>query len=178
MILKLTLDLPEDGAYIGLTRQVSRSILTYLQVRSDIVDDIEFIVGELASNVIRHAGQDRFQLDLEYHDDKVVLVVRDRGDGFSFDALPPPGTERVDWDRRIEAAPNQTRIGGFGLLLVRAMADHLDFQRTEPKGTTVRAEKHLAYQSSDARVHAHSLEQNDASAQVYLDGSANEARDV
>ena len=32
MILKLSLDLPDDGAYVPLTRQFGRGLLVYLKV--------------------------------------------------------------------------------------------------------------------------------------------------
>ena len=156
MIFKLSLDLPEDETYLAMTRRVSRSVLESLQVTQTTLYDIEFIVGELAANVVRHAGAGRFQVEMEYYADHIVLVVTDCGKGFSFAEVPPPGTERAD-------KRGETRIGGFGLQMVRAMADHLTFTRMDVQGMAVRAEKRLFYQSAGAAERALRMEQGQAS---------------
>lgn len=153
MILKLSLELPEDRAYVGMTRTLSRCALEYLKVATEVTDDIEFIVGELATNVVYHAHGERYRVDLEYHGDRVVVLVTDCGKGFSFQEVPPPGTERLD----PVTGGAADRIGGFGLVLVKAMSDHLAFFRADSQGTTVRAEKKLRFQSEGAAQHAADL---------------------
>ncbi len=61
--------------------------------------------------------------------------------------MPPPGTPRRGKD-------GQERIGGFGLPIVEKLADRLEFQRVDPQGMMVQAEKRLDYQSADAREEA------------------------
>ena len=65
-----------------------------------------------------------------------MVTVVDQGVGFDIDAVALPGSLRHEADG-IE------RYGGYGLLLVKALADHVEFSRSEPQGTTVRAEKWL-----------------------------------
>ena len=55
MILRLSLDLPEDATYIRTTRLLSRCLLVDMKVNQTIIDDVETIVAELCSNVVRHA---------------------------------------------------------------------------------------------------------------------------
>ena len=146
MILKLSMDLPEDQDYMRLTRLLGRTLLEHLQVDEQDVVDLELMLGELCSNVIRHAHtcNGRFHVLLEYYADRVVVIVEDKGPGFSFKAVPEVGTLRPD---------NQAggdRIGGFGLQLIESLADRIEFRRTDPHGTTVRAEKRLHYQNPDA----------------------------
>ena len=146
MILRFSLDLPEDGAYVKITRLLGRTLLEYLQVTPSVVDDLEFVVGELCTNVIRHARSEsgRFQVGIEYHGDRVVVTVEDKGlDYFAFGDPLPVGTSRPDFGQG-------ERFGGFGLMLVEKMADKLEFHRTDPQGTTVRAEKELTFQSQAA----------------------------
>ncbi len=146
MILKLSMDLPEDQNYMRLTRLLGRTLLEHLQADEQDMVDLELMLGELCSNVIRHAHtcDGRFLVALEYYADRVVVTVEDQGPGFSFKAVPEVGSLRAD-----NQAGGQ-RIGGFGLQLIEALADQIDFHRTDPHGTTVRAEKRLHYRNAAA----------------------------
>ncbi len=148
MILKVSLDLPNDGTYLRIARRVGHTLLEDMGVVDHDIADIEFIVGELCTNVVRHAQavQDRrFIVMLEYHADKVVIIVEDKGVGFPFKDVREAGSARLDRD-------GSERLGGFGLDLVRKMADQIEFRRSDPHGTTVFAEKALHYNSlSDAQ---------------------------
>lgn len=159
MILKLTLDLPEHQAYIKITRLLGRTLLEYLRVVEKDIDDIEAVVGELCTNVIRHAqsGEGRFVVVLEYHDDRVVVRVEDTGRGFSFKDIAPIGALRTD----TLSEETRERVGGFGLHLVQLLADRLEFRRTDPQGTSVRAEKQLHYNSPAARAEASLLSETE-----------------
>jgi len=156
MILNVSLDLPGDGAFLRIARRIGRGLLEDLNVTEQDVSDIEFVVGELCSNVIRHAqvSNGRFKVILEYHADKVVILVKDTGIGFSFKDVQPVGTERPDRD-------GQTRLGGFGLDMVRLMSDHLEFYRSDTHGTTVEAVKALHYKSAANAAEAEHLDQTD-----------------
>ena len=152
MILRLTLDLPEDTAYVSMTRHLSRSTLEFLQVTERTTDDVQFIIGELCDNVILHAEsqEGRFQVVLEYFADRVVVTVEDKGGGFSFADVPPPGTMRRDKN-------GQERVGGFGLPIVQKLSDRIDFRRADPQGMMVQAEKQLDYQSAAAEEEAEEM---------------------
>ena len=143
MILKVSLDLPGDGTYLRIARRVGHTLLEDMGVVDQDIADIEFIVGELCTNVVRHAQaleNGRFLVMLEYHADKVVIVVEDKGIGLPFKDVREAGSPRLDRD-------GSERLGGFGLNLVRQMADHIEFRRSDPHGTTVFAEKALHYKS-------------------------------
>ncbi len=146
MILKLSLDLPEDGSYVQITRLLGRTLLEHLKVVEADIDDLELLVGELCTNVIRHArsSEGRYRVILEYHADRAELTVEDRGTGLTFQEVPEAGTERPD------SLQGGQRIGGFGMGLVQALADRLEFRHTDPHGTTVRADVQLHYESAAA----------------------------
>lgn len=117
------------------------------------VDDVEFVLGELCSNVVRHArsSDGRFLVELEYGAEAVVVNVIDKGVGFSFKDVRPVGSAREDFD-------GGSRIGGFGLELCRRLADHLEFRRSDNNGTAVHAVKQLRYQSSSCADEAKALD--------------------
>lgn len=142
MILNVSLNLPEDGAYLRIARRLGRTLLEDLGAVKTDIDDVEFVVGELCTNVIRHAqsSEGRFLITLEYYAHKVTITVEDRGVGFSFKDVAEVGTTRPDLD-------GSPRLGGFGLDLVRQLAEHLEFHRTDSSGMAVRAEMSLHYKT-------------------------------
>jgi len=148
MILRLSLDLPEDTSYIRTTRLLSRCLLQDIKVNRATIDDVELIVTELCSNVIRHAQskETHFLVTLEYYKPQVVITVTDTGEGFSQEDMPPVGSERTDFD-------GGERFGGFGMVLLEGLSDKVDFTATDPHGTTVRVEKALHYETEgDAEI--------------------------
>jgi len=157
MILKVSLDLPGDGTYLRIARRIGHTLLEDLGVVDRDIADIEFIVGELCTNVVRHAqatGDSRFLVVLEYHADRVAIIVEDKGVGFSIQNVRAVGATRLDQD-------GSERVGGFGLQLVRQMADYITFESSDSHGTKVFAEKTLHYKTrADAR-DAEELDQKD-----------------
>jgi anti-sigma regulatory factor (Ser/Thr protein kinase) len=142
MILKLVHDLPDDVHFVPLSRRVGRGLLEFLQVVPQDIGDVETIVTELVANVVTHArsANGRFQVVLEFYAERVLITVIDAGPGFSFRDVPEVGTSRP-------AITGGERLGGFGLPMIDALSDKLEFRRTDPQGTTVRAEKNLGYVS-------------------------------
>ena len=157
MILKLSLDLPEDQEYIHTTRLLSRTLLDDLRVVAQDKDDIETIVTELCTNVVRHAKstEGRYHLVIEYYREKAVITVEDQGVGLAPETTVAPGTERP------EGLAGGVRIGGFGIPLVKALSDHIRFDLASPQGTKVRAEKALHYETAQAKARAMSMDETD-----------------
>jgi serine/threonine-protein kinase RsbW len=145
MILRLSLDLPEDATYIRTTRLLSRCLLEDIRVSGPIIDDVEAIVSELCSNVVRHAQSKatHFLVTLEYYKPQIVITVKDEGQGFTPEDVLPVGASRPDFE-------GEQRYGGYGLSLLEGLSDKIDFTATEPQGTTVRVEKNLHYETQEA----------------------------
>ena len=156
MILRLTLDLPEERAYVKIIRLLGRTLLEHLRAVEQDIDEVEVVVGELCTNVIRHAHSTDgvFRVTLEYDADRVTITVEDKGPGFRFREVAPAGTERADFDGLPE------RIGGYGLQLVEKLSDHVEFVPTDPHGTTVRAERRLRFRTPEDASHAAHLARN------------------
>ena len=144
VILRVKLDLPEDLAYLRMTREVSRTILDSLQAVSVDIDDADTLISELYANVMRHGRSDggRFVVTLEFGAGSMAVSVVDCGPGFSPDSLPPPGA-RPDMD-------GGERIGGYGLAIVKAISDDIEFSHVDHPGSTVRAVKKFRYRSESA----------------------------
>lgn len=138
MNIGFTLDVPEDDSAIVVVRQTARAFLEYRKAAAQDVDDVETLLGELCSNVTRHARSQvgHFLVRLEHHGDHIMLVVTDWGNGMERTGVPAVGTLRVDAD-------GTDRFGGFGLLLVDSLTDRVEFSQSDPTGMTVRAQKNL-----------------------------------
>jgi hypothetical protein len=93
-----------------------------------------------------------------------VITVEDTGPGFSFKSVPAVGSVRSD-------THGGERIGGFGLQLVEALADRVEFHRTDPHGTTVKAEKTLHYKNDAAARHAVRLDASQGGGDLTLNAS-------
>jgi serine/threonine-protein kinase RsbW len=160
MILKFSLDLPEDDEYLRTIRLLSKALLEDLRVIEEDKIGVETIVSELCTNVIRHAQstEGKYHLALEYHQERVVITVEDKGAGFAPEEAPPPGTYRPD-----ELAGGM-RVGGYGMLLVQALSDRIQFELTEPRGTKVQAEKVLRYETRQAKDRATKMDKSECAA--------------
>jgi serine/threonine-protein kinase RsbW len=136
MITKLTLELPEDVAHVRKARRVAACLLEGESIAPEDAEHVELVIGEICTNVVRHACSEegRYRVTLELYADRLGVTVEDRGRGFDPSTTTPPGTERHD-------AVLGQRFGGLGLPLVRALTNRLIFRPTDPKGTTVYAEK-------------------------------------
>ncbi len=146
MQLHLSLHLSDDVSHIPMLRRVSREALCSCRVATRDVDDLELLVGELATNAVRHARSPSFRVDLELYDGLVVVTVTDAGRGFQRGEVPQPGTERLDdglgW--RDAGEPDGMRFGGFGLPLVETLAEEVEYLSAYPHGTVVRAKLRVA----------------------------------
>ena len=135
MCMKIALDVPEDTAYIGKVRQMGRTMLEH-HATAQVLDDIELVIGELCSNVTRHARSERgcYRVEMEHRADRFIMLVADEGQGFVAHQFSPMGTLTV-------AEDGTERYGGFGLHLVDSLTDSLEIGDNQPHGTTVRVEK-------------------------------------
>ena len=137
----LNFDLPETLPSVVYLRKKARAMIESLDVARHDADDLELILGELATNVVRHANGGDYHVRIELHANHAVICVVDKGVGFSPDALSEPGSTRPD---TLQDAFE--RIGGFGLPVVRSMADTVEIAANPANpagGVSVRAAKTL-----------------------------------
>ncbi|MBC8136701.1 MAG: ATP-binding protein [Fibrella sp.] len=132
----LSLSLPEDLSHVALVRHLSRDVLGAFKVSPQDVDDIESLVGELATNAVCHAHGTAFDVEITLSDHVATVKVSDSGIGFARDHVAEPGTVRAH-------EGNGERIGGWGIPMVEMLADRVEYQPNHPHGTIVRVEKHL-----------------------------------
>lgn len=134
------MEMPGDVSSVQTLRRATRRFLVSGEVSEDDAGDIELIIGELATNALRHGplGGD-FSTHVELSPDTASVSVTDSGAGFSPEAAAQPGTVRPE----VLDDAAEHRVGGFGLMLVRAVADSVTIDNHPNDGTTVSATKML-----------------------------------
>lgn len=130
----IELEIPARPEYVALARLVVSSLASSRRdLADDRVDDLKVAVSEACTNAIeahREAATDaNILLRCEEHDDRLVVVVQDRGPGFDPDTLPehPPVTDpdRLNFER------------GLGIPLIRTLVDDVEIESSDA-GTSVR----------------------------------------
>ncbi|MDR8410167.1 ATP-binding protein [Nonomuraea sp. 3-1Str] len=127
----IALRLPRDAASVPLIRQILEASLKTLGVEPQIRDDIELMLSEACSNVIRHAGpSDDYTVSAGVRDDLCTIKVIDTGGGF---------------DPRKVSQASDSAESGRGLQIMRALADDVRFTNRREKGAVVCLEKRLRF---------------------------------
>ena len=128
------LEIPARAEFVALARLVVSSVaLARRELADDRIDDLKLAVSEACTNAIEsHAAIDtaeRVTVRCEESDDRLEVLVEDRGSGFDPSTLPehPPVTdpERLNFER------------GLGIPLIRSLVDEVNFE-TSDAGTAVR----------------------------------------
>jgi len=95
----------------------------------DRVEDLKTIVAEASTNAMAHGNKGRLDakvvVSMSFKNDTISLSVADEGDGIKAEP-PTPDIERI-----IE---NNESICGFGLFLIRQLADKVDFTQRPDNG--------------------------------------------
>lgn len=135
----IALRLPRDAASVPLIRQMLDGTLRSLGVDPQVRDDIELILTEACSNVVKHAQpSDEYTVSAGVYDDLCVIKVVDTGGGFDPTAVLEPslGSEH-----------------GRGLQIMRALADDIHFINKHENGAMVCLEKKLRFSPGAAGPH-------------------------
>lgn len=132
MDIRLSLRLPRDAASVPVIRQLMDASLAVLGVDSSIRTDIQLMLTEACTNVIKHAeASDDYTVEAGIVGEHCVIKVVDTGGGFE----PENPAYR----------PESAAENGRGLLIMRALADDVRFTSRPDKGAIVRLEKSLHF---------------------------------
>jgi serine/threonine-protein kinase RsbW len=134
--LELTLSLPRDELTVPVSRHVCRTALAELGAADDVVSDIEIVLAEACTNVLRHAGPgDEYQVTVDIKAETCVIRVVDSGRGFDSGS---PSQEPSD----------DVPEGGRGIGLMTALVDRVQFASRDETGTVVYLEKKIQFPAS------------------------------
>lgn len=108
-------------------RQLNGTVARFLQEQRAspaTIHDVQLVLEEVTTNVIRHSTPTHpilnLEVEIEMEPGAVRLQVEDDGAAFDPTVVPDKGTDesRQDW-----------RPGGYGLRIVRSTAVRLDYRR-------------------------------------------------
>lgn len=137
MGIVMELELPNDNATVPLVRHLLRYTLTEIGTAEECIADVELALTEACANVIEHAeGEEVYQVTISVKRGECEIQVVDTGNGFDqliADEYPASDVEH-----------------GRGLLIMKALMDHLEFESHPEQGTVVCLRKALAFGGEQA----------------------------
>jgi len=91
-----------------------------LRISEDDFFSIRLSLEEALINAIRHGNKNNpdlsVEVDVEYAKDKLIMQVKNQGEGFDFQHLADP-----------TQAENLDKLSGRGIFLIRNMMDNVEF---------------------------------------------------
>jgi serine/threonine-protein kinase RsbW len=124
----VSLTLPSSPEYVLLARLVVAQVGRLAGFGAEDVYDLKLAVTEAATNVIRHAAVENYQIEYRVLPRTVEITVIDTGGGFNV----------ADLTR----APDGH--GGFGLAVIRDLVDELVLDSTRGGGTRLKMIRHAS----------------------------------
>lgn len=123
----ISIRLPSRPEYVLLARLVVAQVGQLAGFGPEEIYDLKLAVTEAATNVIRHAAVDSFEIEYQARPKVVEITVIDTGGGFEVDDLtrPPDGQ------------------GGFGLTVIRGLVDEVILNSTS-EGTRLKMIRHAS----------------------------------
>ncbi len=114
--------LPSEMRALSTARTFIESACQNCRLDPSLLRSLVLVTGEAVTNIVRHAHRHnasaRFQIEMEVGDDAVVLSFHDEGEPFDIGQVPC-------------MKPNEMRLGGRGVFLMRKLMDELS---TCPRG--------------------------------------------
>ena len=124
----VSLKIPSKAEYVLLARLVVSQVGELADFGYQDVYDLKLAITEAATNVIRHAAVDSFEIEYRVMPGAVEITVRDAGEGFEAeDFTGDPGVE-----------------GGFGLAVIRSLVDEVMLESTAGGGTRLRMTRRVS----------------------------------
>lgn len=128
----IKISLPGKPEYVSIARLTASVIANQMGFNIDDVEDIKVAVGEACNNAVLHgkSHEEVFEIQFEVQDDRMVIEVRDNGNGFDLDEYQAP-------------EPGELRENGLGIFIMKTLMDEVEFIPVQNNGTTIRLVKEL-----------------------------------
>jgi len=149
---KLSIKAPGHGSYLAYIRHLIGDLARKVGFPDDEVAKIEMAVDEACSNIVEHsyAGKKEatgaqkswqwkhrdpeIQLDVRAERDRLVIEIKDHGQRFDLTSYRPKELgERI----------TQMETGGYGVAIMRAFMDEVQYSSSDAAGNTLRLVKYL-----------------------------------
>ena len=125
--------IPNELGYERIAMACSASLAKMYGCPEDRIEDLKTVVAEAAINAMQHGNrgrpESRVMVKIEVAEDTIHVAVMDEGEGLQ-EEIADPDIERV-------IADNAPAVG-FGLFLMRKLADRIEFDQLSEGGHRVR----------------------------------------
>ena len=129
-VIRLTI--PAKAEYITLCRLALAGISQLRDISDETLHDLKLALTQACTNSVRHAyeagSEGSVQIVYEIGDEDISIEVIDEGEGFVLD-------EASETDHLSES--------GLGIAIIRSLADELEIEPREGRGSRLRFVKHL-----------------------------------
>ena len=134
----IRLTIPAKPEYITLGRLALTGIarLGPEPMSQEVLGDLKLALTEACTNSVRHAYDAEgglVEILYELHPDRLVVEVRDRGEGFE-----PPAEPGAVFES------DELSEGGLGIAIIEALADEFEIGEGEDGGSRLRFVKRLS----------------------------------
>ena len=124
--------LPAVLGYERIAMACSASFAQMNGLAPDRIEDLKTVVAEATTNAMQHGNRGRTEahvtIRFEMLPDAIQVAVRDEGHGFE-NVVKDPDIEKIIYER-------ETPVG-FGVFLIRNLADHVEFRQIPGGGHCV-----------------------------------------
>ncbi len=116
----VSISFPANAEHICIARYAAGVIANSMGFDIEKIEDIKLVVGEACNNATLHANTEEniIHLNMNNIDDSLIIEVRDQGNGFNLDEYKEPKIGKVEH-------------GGFGIYIMKSLADELRFIQNE-----------------------------------------------
>lgn len=133
----ITLEVPAQLTYLRVIGQLSNGLFNTLEPfkgNEELKYDLELIISEACTNVIKHAYPDiyspgKLRLVICFDSSSMIIQVIDYGPGFEIEEIEEPDLE-------------YPQEGGLGLFIIRQLVDKLEYRKKD-WGNILHLEKNL-----------------------------------
>ena len=144
------LTLPNELGYERIAMACSASLAKMYGCPADRIEDLKTVVGEAAINAMQHGNQwrpeSRVIVKIEVAENTIQVSVTDEGSGLREEVADP------DIERLIE---KNVPAVGFGLFLMRNLADRIEFDRMSRGGHRVQMYIRMQAKAGVRKAEAH-----------------------
>lgn len=133
MNLDVAICLPQEAESVAVVRGIVSDALRRLGVTAESIADVTLALSEACTNVLDHAAaEDEYEVELQLENESCSIRVKNTGRGFDAAALSG-------------VAPDASSERGRGVVIMRAVMDHVAFESEPETGTMVHLVKAVTF---------------------------------
>ncbi len=127
------ISLPSKPEYVSIARITSSVVANKIGFNIEEIEDIKAAVGEACNNAVIHGcGEDsNFNVEFAIYENKVIIEVRDNGNGFTLERCPVPDI----------CNPKE---GGLGIFIIKSLMDAVEVKSSPGNGTIIEMIKYVS----------------------------------